>query len=135
MSSTRYDWWGYCKGMIRRYPQMQAELEALQAPNMTAAYDAITVSGGGIGNPTANKAFKRLPGNRGREYDAVTDAINATMRDKNGLERIRLIEIVFWKKTHTLMGAAQVCHVSERSARRWHTEFIRLVAKNYGLLD
>ena len=134
MSNPRYDWWGYCKGMIRRYPQMQAELDALQAPPLTTNYEAMP-RGGQPGNPTASGALKRLPGVRGKEYEAVTDAINATMRDKNGLERIRLIEIVFWQKTHTLMGAAQVCHVSERSARRWHTEFIRLVAKNYGLLD
>lgn len=114
---------------------MQAELEALQSPNLTAAYDAITVSGGGVGNPTANKAFRRLTGNRGREYDAVTDAISYTLKRHDGAERLRLIEMVFWRKTHTLTGAAQKCHVSEWTARKWHQEFIRAVAKAYGLLD
>lgn len=134
MSNPRYDWWGYCKGMIRRYPQMQAELEALQAPPLTANYEAMP-RGGQPGNPTASGALKRLPGVRGKEYEAVSDAIQTTMEKWNGAERIRLIEIVFWQKTHTLTGAAQLCHVSQRTAWQWHGDFIRCVAKKYGLLD
>ena len=91
--------------------------------------------GGQPGNPTESSAFKRLPGVRGKEYDAVNDAIQVTIGKWNGIERMRLIEIVFWKKTHTLNGAAQVCHISQRTAWRWHGDFIRAVARAYGLLE
>ena len=135
MSRPRYDWWGYAKGMIRRYPLLQAELEALQAPTMTAAYDSIRVGGGRSGDPTASGAVRQLPGNRGREYDAVTDAIGQTMARWDGRERMKMVEIVFWRRSHTLTGAAETLHISRRTAERWHGEFIRAVARSYGLLD
>jgi len=135
MSSPRYDWWSYAKGMIRRYPSMCAELEALQAPNLTASYDANKVSAGGVGDPTGSKAFITLPGTRGREYQAVTDAVRETRERWDGRERLQMVDIVFWRRSHTLTGAAEVCHISERTARRWHTEFIRCVAKHYGLME
>lgn len=101
MSSPRYDWWGYAKGMIRRYPASQAE----------------------------------ATGNRARERDAVYAAIEQTKQRADGDEQLELIDLVFWRRTHTLAGAAMMIPCSERTARRWHTEFIRRVAKNYGLLD
>ena len=71
----------------------------------------------------------------GREKQAVEQAIERTRRRRDGEERLRLIELVFWKESHTLAGAALCCHVSERTARRWHGEFIRLAALCFGLLD
>lgn len=134
MSRPRYDWWGYCKGMIRRYPILSAEQESLQAPTMTAKYE-LSPHGAGISKPTESGALRGLTGNKLREYNAVNDAINQTLARWDGKERIRLVELVFWKRSHTLVGASLKCNVSERLARQWHTEFIRAVAKNYGLLD
>lgn len=100
MSCPRYDWWGYVKGMIRRYP-------------------------------TQHEAS----GNRAREKEAVQSAIEQTRQCADGEAQLQLIDLVFWRRTHTLSGAAMVIPCSERTARRWHTEFIRRVARNYGLLD
>ena len=52
----------------------------------------------------------------------------------DGAERIRLIDLVLWKRTHTLQGAALACYVSERTAQEWHRQFIRLVGQKRGLL-
>ena len=101
MSNPRYDWWGYVKGMIRRYPKLNANSK----------------------------------GNEEKEREAVSNAIDQTMDEPDGNEQIKLIDLVFWKKTHTIAGAALLIHCSERTARRWHTKFIRKVAKNYGLID
>lgn len=69
------------------------------------------------------------------EYQAVMDAVAQTEAMCNGKERLRLVKIVFWSRTHTLEGAALELHCSDRTARRWHTDFILLVAKKRGLLD
>lgn len=61
---------------------------------------------------------------------AVQAAIEATEALPNGADRLRLIDLVFWTRTHTLDGAALKLYVSKRTARRWHTEFIREVEKN-----
>lgn len=70
-----------------------------------------------------------------REKEAVRSAVEATELLENGADRLMLIDLVFWKRTHTLEGAAMQVHVSLRTAQEYHRQFIRLVAKNIGLLD
>lgn len=69
------------------------------------------------------------------ENIAVRKAVNETRAMQDGEERLKLIRLVFWDKTHTLDGAAMAVNCSDRTARRWHTDFIKCVARNYGLLD
>lgn len=68
------------------------------------------------------------------ERAAVEGAIAETERLVDGAERLRLIDLVLWKRTHTLQGAAMAVYVSERTAQEWHRQFIRLVGKKRGLL-
>lgn len=70
-----------------------------------------------------------------RENNAVRGAVEETMGFADGDSRLRMVRLVFWDKTHTIEGAALAVNCSDRTARRWHTEFIRCVAKHYGLLD
>ena len=95
VSRPRYDWWGYAKGMIRRYP------------------GAVTA----------------------RERRAVSEAVRQTLAMPDGEARMHLVDVIFWRRSHTLSGAAELCHVSERTARRWHTDFILLTAREFGLME
>lgn len=70
-----------------------------------------------------------------RESCAVSEAVCETERLQDGDDRLKFIRLVFWDKTHTLEGAALAVNCSERTARRWHTDFIKCVARHYGLLD
>lgn len=76
-----------------------------------------------------------LTGTALREFEAVRAAIEQTERMSNGANRLKVIELVFWKRTYTLPGAALQVPCSERVAQRWHADFIRAVARNFGLLD
>lgn len=69
------------------------------------------------------------------ERMAVQRAIDQTLELENGKERMQVIELVFFRQTHTLEGAAMMIPCSERTARRWHAEFIKLVAREYGLME
>ena len=111
MSKPRYDWWSYVKGMIRRYPELRRRYGALREGRLTADYSGMP-RGGGDGR-----------------------AVETTEHYRNGQERLKVIELVLWKKTHNLQGAAlQIpCHVD--TAKVWHGDFIRLVASYYGLMD
>lgn len=64
------------------------------------------------------------------ERQAVQAAVEAAEALAEGESRLKLIDLVFWKRTNTLTGAALALHISERTARRWHTAFIRSVARN-----
>lgn len=70
-----------------------------------------------------------------REREAVQRAIDQTEQMVDGKERLQVIDLVFFRQTHTLEGAAVLIPCSERTARRWHTDFIKAVAKEFGLLD
>ena len=91
VSRPRYQWWGYAKSMIRRYP---------------------------------NKVTPE-------EYRAVQAAIQETRLLRNGGIRMDIAECVLMKGSHSIEGAARKNYVSESTARIYHTEFIRLVGKNF----
>ena len=127
MSSPRYDWWPYVKGMIRRYPELR---RTKMSPNLTGMPSAH----GQTSDPVADAALRELPEINRRELEAVQQAIEETRTLPNGKERLEMVRLVFWKKTHTLEGAAMKCHVSYVTARRWHGEFIKRTAQAFGLL-
>ena len=59
------------------------------------------------------------------EYQAVREAVEQTEAMNGGKERIWLVRIVFWERTHTLEGAALEVHCSERTARGGPSSFCR----------
>lgn len=70
-----------------------------------------------------------------REQSAVQKAIDQTEAMDNGTERMQVIDLVFFKQTHTLEGAALMIPCHYETARHWHTDFIKLVARNFGLIE
>ena len=134
MSSPRYDWWPYVKGMIRRYPALRAQYADLHSPGVTAGYSGLPPARG-ASRATEELAARELPSTAQREYEAVRRAVEQTARYPNGRERLAVIRLVLWERSHTLEGAAMTVPCSPRTARRYHTGFIMQVAKNYGLLD
>jgi len=134
MSRPRYDWWGYVKGMIRRYPRLKERYRDLHTVSGVADYSGIP-HGTEPSRTTEAIAIKELPTNAQREYEAVRRAIAMTERYKDGRDRLAIIKMVLWDGQYTLSGAALRIPCSYRTARRYHSDFIFMVAKNYGLLD
>lgn len=134
MSKPRYGWWSYAKYMVRKYPELKKEYDALHAQRITASITGIP-GGGSLSDPTAATALRQLPPARQREYDAVRKAIEKTKLLKTGQERLAVIDMVLWKRTHKIDGAALRINVSEKTATNYHSDFIRLVGFCYGLED
>ena len=135
MSKPRYDWWPYVKGMIRRYPALKEQHEDLHSTSVVANYSGMPRGGGGGGRGLESAAIRELPSTKQREYEAVRRAISTTERYPNGRDRLKIVKLVLWDRSHTLEGAALMVPCSGITAKRWHGEFIILVAKYYGLLD
>lgn len=134
MSKPRYRWWGYIKNVIRAYPVLKRENEALHEQSVTANMSGMP-AGGNVSRGTEDIAIRELPYTKQREYEAVRRALACTERLKTGKDRISLIDMVFWKRSHTLSGAAYKLGLSDRTAQRYHEEFIKTVATFYGLMD
>lgn len=134
VSRPRYDWWPYVKGMIRRYPELRERYAALHSPSMTANYSGMPKAGG-ASRGTEEIAVLELPTTAQREYEAVRRAIEQTERLGNGRDRLKVIRLVLWDRSHTLQGAALIVPCHYKTAQGWHNAFIRSVAKNFGLMD
>lgn len=134
MSKPRARWWGYVRAVIRAWPDLKRKTEELRAPSITPHYGHSGGSGG-TSDPTAQTALRQLPRQEQREYEAVEAAIRETGRMSDGETRLTIIELVFWRQSHTLEGAAQRTHVSYRTARRKQNDFVRLVAEKMGLTE
>lgn len=88
------------------------------------------------------KIVRAYPGLQGCELtneddiidrDAVAKAVADTMQRRDGEARVALIRYVYWnKKQHRIKDAAPRFHVSEATAKRWHGDFIKAVARNRG---
>lgn len=79
---------------------------------------------------------ENLIGIEARETEAVRRAIERTLANHvDGEQRVEFIDVMYWRRTRTLEGAAMDHHISDRTARRWHGEFIITVAEEMGLSD
>lgn len=83
---------------------------------------------------------RTLPSGRlaAKEKEAVRAAVEQTEALPNGAERLAVIDMVFWKQTHTLAGAAMQVPCSYDTAQQYHADFIKAVARNFkcdGLLE
>ena len=134
MSKPRYGWWSYAKHMVRSYPALKREHDELHCQRITANNTGIP-GAGNCTRTTENTALRQLPRARQRELDAVEMAIKKTKLLKTGLERLKLVDMVFWKQSHTLDGAAYALCFSYETAKQYHSDFIRLVGFCYGLED
>lgn len=135
MSTPRYPWWPYVKNMIRRYPALAEEYAALHQQGVTPAYSGMS-GGGGDGRPLEQVAARELPGVKQKEFDAVRLAIEQTRQRPNGQARLAVVDYVFWrghKGRRLLAEAAEKGHCSYDTAKKYHREFILLVAQFYGL--
>ena len=78
--------------------------------------------------------YPALEGKCCNERMAVQRAIEQTTQMENGLERMKVIDLVFFSRTHTLEGAAMMVPCSYDTAQKYHAQFIKAVARNMGLL-
>lgn len=134
MSTPRYDWWPYVKGMIRRYPGLVEKEKELHNTSISPVLSGLPRPINSVSDPTGAAALRELPEINRKEMDAVREAIEETQTMRDGSERMRMIKMAFWSGRNTLDMISLRCHISYRTAIRWHSQFIKLVAKKFGFL-
>lgn len=134
MSKPRYRWWGYVRRVIGAYPELLAELEDRKRPSATASYGVGGGGRGGTSDPTGRSATRQLGAQEQKELEAVEAAIAHTRRLPSGRERLRIIELVCWRRTHTIEGAARLIPCGAATAKRYHVDFVYCVAGYMGLI-
>ena len=84
--------------------------------------------------PDRQKAEGSLGRQEQIEFDTVRKAVEQTKTMIDGKNRLQVINMTLWKRTHTVDGSAIVLHLSERTAQRYRWQFVALVGMHYGFL-
>jgi hypothetical protein len=135
MSSPRYKWWSYVRKILYEWPTLkQKHIDSL-SQSITQSYgDGLWGAKGVRARTTERTALKPLSTQEEKEYDAVYQAIQTTRLYADGELRIDLIGLVFWRRSHTLSGAAMIVNVSYGTAKNWQREFIYEIARGVDYL-
>ncbi len=68
-----------------------------------------------------------------RRVDIVEQALESIGKMKYSNSKLQIIKMVYFDRSHTLYGAALQIPVSERTAQRWNTEVMELIAEKMNL--
>ena len=75
-----------------------------------------------------DRAGKDLSITQQKEFEAVREALEETEALHEGKTRLEIIKLVFWDKSHTLVGAAEKEYCS--LSNWWHRSLAYLSLKN-----
>lgn len=79
----------------------------------------------------AKHMVRRYPGGDENERRAVELAMEQTGRMTAGQDRLKVAKLVLMEGRYTLAGAAMQIPCSERTAQRYHADFLRAVGRNF----
>lgn len=134
MSKPRDPWWGYMKNVIRMYPNLKAEHDALHASSMVANYSGMSGSHSGANRTVENIAIKELRPLQQSWYEAVDSAVRITEMFPNGERRMQLISGLYWDGRYSkIADACTDLGYEEVQLKRFHVSFVHLVARMMGL--
>lgn len=133
--ATKYKFWWrpLVEKALREYPRMRQRKAELQGTSLTPNYNPMP-SGNSVARTTENLAMNNLPEDEEKWLTAIEKAILEVSEQADGKSCLALISCVYFKKTHTVSGAAIQCHVSESTAKRRIGRFIWTVGKYKGLV-
>ena len=134
MSKQRYWWWGSIRNALRAYPRLKQQYEAPDVA-VTARFAEGVGHDSAPGRTTETAALQRLYDGDYKVYLAIKAAIDETAQMETGQARLKLIELIYWKRYwKTIEGAAYEVGYSTQRAKEIHGEFIRLVAYHRRLI-
>ena len=120
------DWRRQARRALRDYPRLKKK-QGMTDQQITPVYG---------GSPVQHEATRvtedialrsTLTEAEANIISAVEFAMQMQQHYHNGTERIRMIELVYFKRTHTMQGAAEAVHYSPDAVWRWNTEILTAV--------
>lgn len=77
--------------------------------------------------------LKEMDSRQAKIYvDAIENVLDRTRQKPDGDLRVRAVEMLYLKHTHTYEGAAIALHVSPRTVQRWANSFVNDVGIEAG---
>lgn len=134
MSKYRYWWRPNIERMLKVYPYLKSLQSSEKSPRITALYGP-QAGGGGKHRGTEELALKRpLNAKEQEAVDAVDKAIEEIGKQRDGATVLKIVEMVDFKRTHTIEGAATALYMHRVTASDKRTRFVDCVGKHLGWL-
>ena len=120
------DWRREARRALRDYPRLKRKQNEHEQ-QITAQYSGVAVQHS-ASRVTENVALRSTLTEREENIiSAVEMAMWMQQHYPNGAERVRMMELVYFKHTHTIEGAADIVHYSPDALWRWNTEILTAV--------
>jgi len=131
MSKYRHWWRPNVERALKVYPFLKAKKADMQSGSSTANYSGMPRSGD-VSRTTEQLATRQLSPQEEKLIDAVDRAIEEIRRHRDGADVLRIVEMVDFKRSHTMDGAALAIHMHRVTASNKRTRFVDMVGKNMG---
>ena len=119
-------WRAEARRALRDYPRIKRR-QADNEMQITPVYGGAAVQHS-ASRTTENVALRSTLTEREENIiSAVEFMLNMQRRYANSAERLRMVELVYFKHTHTIDGAADVVHYSPDALWRWNGEILTAV--------
>ena len=120
------DWRQTARRALREYPKLKKK-QAENEMQITPVYGGAVVQHS-ASRTTENVALRStLTDAEANIISAVEFAMRMQSSYHNGIERNRMIELVYFKHTHTIEGAAEIVKYSPDALWRWNSEILTAV--------
>ena len=121
------EWRRQAKAALRVYPKLKRKQSDTTAQQITPVYGG-TVVQHAASRVTENVALRStLTDAEENIIAAVELAMYMQRQYHNGSERLQMMQMVYFKHTHTIEGAAEIVHYSPDALWRWNTEILTAV--------
>ena len=120
-------WRTEARAALRNYPKAKRRQNETGEMQITPAYN------GQPGSHTARRTTEdvalrvKLTPYEENVIAAVEFMMKMQCAYPNAEERMRMIKLVYFRRTHTLEGAAMECHYADRTVKRWNNEILTAV--------
>ena len=132
LSTSKYKWYRDAVWVIRDYPALKARKRELQEQSLGVSYGEKIPGSPGISRVTENLALREMAHIDEARLEVMEQALAEIKALPDGNTVVRIVELIDWKRTHTVEGVALMMHFSARMVLKKREKLIKLVAKKCG---
>ena len=133
-------WIDKAREVAKEYRSNCEELRRLREAEggMSSLPQGVPVMNGKISRPVEAEVERRLLQERRRYLEQATEAVDfaiaQVVEKPQGMLTFQIFQMVYYYHTHRLYGAALALNISERTAIRYNTYFLKMIAVHMGFL-
>lgn len=127
---------GFILWELEHYPESKRQIEQYRNDIITAKDYTIDGQprGTDTGDPTARKVEKIERSAYIRQTEQTIEAIERVL-NRQPPEKIKAIDLMYWRGTHTATGAGKMVGADRATVYRWVNDIAVKIAKELGFLN